>query len=124
MDEGGELLGMFARETDRRVGVILEDCVAVSSAASPSTELAESVRAEAHSLRGAAGVIGQERLAELAEAIERAVAPRTESGGLDAILADDVAAAARALREGAIAAAQDAPEPASVEEGLAALRSR
>lgn len=117
----GELLEMLASETDRRSATIIAGVEDLARTGSSNPELVEELRVEAHGLKGAAMVVGQARLAELAERIEAALVSRRDDGGIDMGLASRLVAACSALLEGARAAAEGLGEPATVGESLAAL---
>ncbi|MDP9144052.1 MAG: Hpt domain-containing protein [Actinomycetota bacterium] len=116
-----ELLEMLAAETDRRAPLMIQGIEWLSSADAPDSDRVEAVRVEAHGLKGAAMVVGESRLALLGERLEIALVQRNAPGTIDAGLGATLAAGVRALQEGARAAAAGQPEPASVDEALAAL---
>ena len=116
-----ELLEMLASEADRRTPTILEGVKRLTEPAEPDAKGIEAVRVEAHGLKGAAMVVGQNRLSELARQIEIALVQRTAPGVIDPELADTLAGAAEAFRQGVQAAANGEPEPATVGESLVAL---
>ena len=116
-----ELLDMLASETDRRCETIIKGVEGLAESDSSDADQFESLRVEAHGLKGAALVVGQPRLAELAQRIEAVFAERSGAGTISADLAADVITAARALHEGALAAAQDTDEPPSVAQSLELL---
>jgi chemotaxis protein histidine kinase CheA len=118
-----ELLQMLATEADRRVPVINEGLESLADAPDPDPARVERLRVEAHGLKGAALVIGQSRLAELADRSEKALAERIEPGTVNSTLAKRLASALEAFHDGAQAAAKGDPEPASVTEALGALRA-
>jgi chemotaxis protein histidine kinase CheA len=115
-----ELLQMLATETDRRAPAIIEGVKEVA-AGSPNSEAIEQVRVDVHGLKGAASVVGQSRLAELALAIEVVLVQRIASGEIPEELVGPIVTGVEALREGAEAAAAGQPEPASVADSMAAL---
>jgi HPt (histidine-containing phosphotransfer) domain-containing protein len=104
-----ELLQSFADEARRRCDVI---------AAGLATESAdfETMRAEAHALRGTAGVVGLRRLAELAGLMESDLAEAKKTGVIRG-------GRAHQLAEGAAAAAKGEEEPPDVGRSLAQLFS-
>jgi HPt (histidine-containing phosphotransfer) domain-containing protein len=116
-----ELLEMLSRETGRRTPAVIDGVreMAASGEADPSR--VESLRVEVHGLKGAAMVVGQTRLADLARELEQALADRAEAGTIPAELAETLVDATAAFREGATAASRGDPEPPSVQAGLAAL---
>jgi len=116
-----DLLQMLATETDRRAPTIIDGVDKVASGSEPDSEAIEQVRVEVHGLKGAAGVVGQKRLAELALAIEVVLVQRIASGEIPEDLVGPIVAGAEALKEGAKAAADGQPEPSSVADALAAL---
>ena len=116
-----ELLQMLATEAERRAPEMLEGIERLAAATEPASDEVERLRIDAHGLRGAAMVVGQQRLAELSEQLEIALVQRTAPGTIDAELASKLTAGVSGLREGARAAAAGEPEPASVGEGLAVL---
>jgi HPt (histidine-containing phosphotransfer) domain-containing protein len=111
-----ELMASFAEEARRRCDVI---------SAGLATESAdfETMRAEAHALRGTAGVIGLRRLAELAGLMESDLAEAKKTGVIRGGRSHQVADAAKALAEGAAAAARGEEEPPDVGRSLAQLFS-
>lgn len=111
-----ELLDSFAEEARRRCDVI---------SAGLATESAdfETMRAEAHALRGTAGVVGLRRLAELAGLMESDLAEAKTTGTIRGGRSHQVADAAKALAEGAAAAAKGEEEPPDVGRSLAQLFS-
>jgi chemotaxis protein histidine kinase CheA len=94
---------LFADETARRIAVVVEGCEAVAEDGVHAPELIDSMRREAHAIKGAAAVIGQSRLAELAGRIEDLLAARHDSGLLEPELAARIATAARTLDDAAAA---------------------
>jgi chemotaxis protein histidine kinase CheA len=112
---------MLAAETDRRVPAIIAGVEDLAKGGRSSSESVESLRVEAHGLKGAALVVGEKRLAELARRIETAFAARRDEGTIDVDLAANLIAAVTALREGAQAAADGTTEPPSVGESIATL---
>jgi chemotaxis protein histidine kinase CheA len=115
-----ELLQMLATETDRRAPAIIGG-VNNAAAGSPDSEAIERVRVDVHGLKGAASVVGESRLAELALAIEVVLVQRIASGEIPKDLVGPIVTGVEALREGADAAAAGQPEPASVADSTAAL---
>ena len=111
-----DLLEMLVAETDRRRETILRGVeeLAASGESDPN-------RVEAHGIKGAAMVVGQDRLAELALRIEEALAAQTKSGEITTSLAASIVAGVSALHEGAEAAAEGIAEPSSVSRSLEAL---
>jgi chemotaxis protein histidine kinase CheA len=115
-----ELLDMLAAETDRRGEAITTGLKALDSRADPAG--VEALRVEAHGLKGAALVVGQDRLAEIARLMEEALADRTESGEVEPEVAAAIVTGSGALQQGAKAAASGEAEPPAVDEALTALR--
>jgi HPt (histidine-containing phosphotransfer) domain-containing protein len=111
---------MLATETDRRSKPLIEGVEQVASSG-PDPAKVEELRVDAHGIKGAAMVVGQPRLAELARLIEDALAARSQSGELEPDLAAKLVAAVNALHEGTQAAASEAGEPPSVEASIKAL---
>jgi chemotaxis protein histidine kinase CheA len=116
-----ELLEMLAQETDRRVPGINNGLQRLAESSDPDPPGVEGLRVEVHGLKGAAMVIGQVRLADLAKRAEKALADRADQGTIDPDLAGRLTAAVEAFQAGTHAAANNHPEPASVAESLAAL---
>ena len=83
----------------------------------------ETLRAEAHALRGTSGVVGLQRLAELAGLMESDLAEAAKNRDLRPNRADQISDAAKALAEGAAAAADGKDEPPDVGRSLAQLFS-
>jgi HPt (histidine-containing phosphotransfer) domain-containing protein len=110
------LLQAFAEEAKRR-------CDVITAGLATESDDYETLRREAHALRGTAGAVGLRRLAELAGLMESDLAEAKESGGLRGGRADQIADAAKALAEGAAAAAGGKEEPPDVGRSLAQLFS-
>ena len=121
MPEDPDLLGMLAEEADRRCESIIGGAEEMAKSGDANPQRIEALGAEAHGLTGAASVVGQERLAELAKQLELALIERAERGTIDVEFAATVITAASALREGAQAAAEGVGEPGSVADSLAKL---
>jgi chemotaxis protein histidine kinase CheA len=112
---------MLATETDRRGEAIRSGLQALNNSGGGDPARVEALRVEAHGLKGAALVVGQERLAEVARLMEDALAERAESGVVEPDVAAAILTGAAALDEGAKAAAGGNGEPPAVGEALAAL---
>ena len=112
---------MLAQETDRRVPGINKSLKRLAESSDPDSIGVEDLRVEVHGLKGAAMVVGQVRLGDLAKRAEKALADRADQGTIDPDLAGRLAAAVEAFHEGTRAAADGDPEPASVAASLAAL---
>jgi chemotaxis protein histidine kinase CheA len=115
-----ELLDMLASETSRRSESLIAG-VQELSGSGPDPEKVEQLRVDAHGIKGAAMVVGQERLAELARLIEEALAGRADTGEIEQSLATNIVGAVNALHEGTKAAASGAEEPPAVAESIKAL---
>jgi HPt (histidine-containing phosphotransfer) domain-containing protein len=111
-----ELLASFAGEARRR-------CDVISAGLATETSDFETLRAESHALKGTAAVVGLQRLAELAGLMESDLAEAKKSGILRSARAHQIADAAKALAEGAAAAAEVKDEPPDVGRSLAQLFS-
>jgi HPt (histidine-containing phosphotransfer) domain-containing protein len=111
-----ELLKSFAEEARRR-------CDVIAAGLATETEDFETLRSEAHALKGTAGAVGLRRLAELAGLMESDLAEAKKSGELRGGRSHQIAEAAKALSEGANAAAQGEEEPPDVGRSLAQLFS-
>ena len=116
-----ELLGMLAAEAGRRTPTLIEGLEALAASGEKDLALIEELRVEAHGLKGAALVVGQERLAELAKEMEQFIAACVDTGRIKPGAAAALIAGASAFNEGAQAAAEGVSEPSSVGESLAAL---
>jgi chemotaxis protein histidine kinase CheA len=116
-----DLLDMLASETDRRAGVIIEGVEKLAGSGESDSAGVEALREEAHGLKGAAMVVGQARLGELAERLERFFVAHKSSGRIDPKEAAVAIAAVSSLDEGAKAAAEGSPEPPSVAQSLQRL---
>jgi chemotaxis protein histidine kinase CheA len=112
---------MLAAEAARRTPTIIDGLEALAGSGEKDSARIEELRIEAHGLKGAALVVGQNRLADLAKEIERFLAACVDTGRIKPGAAAALIAGASALREGAEAAADGVPEPSSVGESLAAL---
>jgi chemotaxis protein histidine kinase CheA len=116
-----DLLDMLASETDRRAGAIIGGVEELAGSGDSDSARVEALRVEAHGLKGAAMVVGQSRLGELAEQLERFFADRIESGRIEPKEAAAAVAAVSSLDEAAKAVAEGGPEPPSVAESLRRL---
>jgi chemotaxis protein histidine kinase CheA len=116
-----ELLGMLAAEAGRRTPTIIEGLEAIAASDEKNSDRIEQLRVEAHGLKGAALVVGQNRLADLAREIEQFLAGCRDTGRIKPGAAAALIAGASAFNEGAEAAADGVAEPSSVGESLAAL---
>src|SRR3954447_22074397 len=116
-----ELLNMLAAEAGRRTPGLIEGLEAIAASREKDPDAIEKLRVEAHGLKGAALVVGQERLAGLAKQIEQFLAGCVDTGRIKPGAAAALVAGASAFNEGAQAAAEGVPEPPSVGESLAAL---
>ncbi len=116
-----ELLSMLASEAERRSPAIITGVEKLAASDAEDSAKVEELRVEAHGLKGAALVVGQERLADLARLIEQYLAGCVESGRIDPAGAATVVTATSAFTEGAQAAAEGVAEPSSVRDCLAAL---
>jgi HPt (histidine-containing phosphotransfer) domain-containing protein len=116
-----ELLTMLAAEAGRRTPTIIDGLEALAASGEKDSSRIEELRVEAHGLKGAALVVGQERLADLAKELEQFLAGCVETGEIKPAVAATLVAGASAFNEGAQAAAEGVPEPSSVGESLAAL---
>jgi chemotaxis protein histidine kinase CheA len=112
---------MLAAEADRRCPAIITGVEALASSGEKDPDRIERLRVEAHGLKGAALVVDQERLADLARRIEDFLANCIKVGRIKPGAAATVVAAASAFNEGAQAAAEGVGEPSSVGESLSAL---
>jgi chemotaxis protein histidine kinase CheA len=112
---------MLAAEAERRTPVIITGIEALAASGEKDSARIEELRVEAHGLKGAALVVGQDRLADLARKIEQYLADSVDSGQIGPAAAATVVAAASAFTEGAQAAAEDVAEPSSVSESLGAF---
>jgi chemotaxis protein histidine kinase CheA len=116
-----DLLDMLASETDRRAGAIIAGVEKLAGSGESDSARVEELRVEAHGLKGAAMVVGQSRLGELAEQLERFFSERIDSGRIEPKEAAAAIAAVSSLDEAAKAVAEGGPEPPSVAESLRRL---
>jgi chemotaxis protein histidine kinase CheA len=116
-----DLLDMLASETDRRAGTIIEGLEELAGSGKSDSARIEELRVEAHGLKGAAMVVGQSRLGELAEQLERFFVEHIDSGRIDPKEAATAVAAVSSLDEAAKAVAEGGPEPPSVAESIRRL---
>lgn len=112
---------MLAAEAERRTPAIITGVEELAASGEKDSARIEELRGEAHGLKGAALVVGQNRLADLARKIEQYLAGRGDSGQISTGEAATVVAAASAFTEGAQAAAENVAEPSSVSESLGAF---
>ena len=110
------LLQSFAKEARGR-------CDVITAGLETGTRDFETLRAECHALRGTSAVVGLQRLAELAGLMESDLAEANKSGELRPNRAHQISEAAKALSEGAAAAADGKEEPPDVGRSLAQLFS-
>jgi chemotaxis protein histidine kinase CheA len=116
-----ELLTMLASEAERRGPKIITGIEELAASGDKDSVRIEQLRLEAHGLKGAALVVGQNRLADLARLIEQFLAGCVESGEVNPAGAAAVVTATSAFTEGAQAAAEGVREPSSVSDSLATL---
>lgn len=81
----------------------------------------ETLRAEAHALKGTASVVGLQRLAELAGLMESDLKDAVKNASIKENRARQIAEAAQALADGAQAASEGRDEPPDVGRSLAQL---
>jgi chemotaxis protein histidine kinase CheA len=112
---------MLAAEAQRRGPEIISGLEKIASSTRKEPKKIEALRVEAHGLKGAALVVGQERLAELARLMEQFLRDQIETGVIEPGTAAIVIAAASAFTEGAEAAAEGVGEPKAVGESIEAL---
>jgi HPt (histidine-containing phosphotransfer) domain-containing protein len=115
-----ELLRMLAAEAGRRTPPLIEGLEALAASGEKDSARVEELRIEAHGLKGAALVVGQDRLANLAKEIEQFLAGCVDTGRIKPGAAAALIAGASAFNEGAQAAAEGVSEPSSVGESRAA----
>jgi chemotaxis protein histidine kinase CheA len=116
-----DLLKMLAAEAERRSPVIIDGVEQLAASGEKDSERVEALRVEAHGLKGAALVVEQERLADLAKRMEIFLSGAVEAGRIAPADAAKLIAAASAFSEGAQAAAEGVAEPSSVGESIEAL---
>ena len=113
---------MLAAEAGRRTPTIIEGLEELAGSDRKDSARVEELRVEAHGLKGAALVVGQNRLADLAREIELFLAGCVDTGRIKPGAAAALIAGASAFNEGAQAAAEGVGEPSSVADSLAALQ--
>jgi chemotaxis protein histidine kinase CheA len=113
---------MLAVEADRRTPTIISGLEELAGSGDKNSAKIEELRIEAHGLKGAALVVGQNRLADLARELEQFLAGCAETGQIQPGAAGTLVAAASAFLEGAEAAAEGVGEPSSVGDSLQALK--
>jgi HPt (histidine-containing phosphotransfer) domain-containing protein len=111
-----KLYESFAEEARRRCDVI------VAGLETGTTDY-ESLRAESHALKGTAAVVQLQRLSELAGLMESDLAEAKKTGTIRGGRDHQIADAAKALADGAAAAAKGEEEPPDVGRSLAQLFS-
>jgi chemotaxis protein histidine kinase CheA len=116
-----ELLTMLAAEAERRSPTIITGIENLAASGESDPDRIEALRVEAHGLKGAALVVGQNRLADLAKGIEEFLRGCLESGRINPTAAAAVITATSAFTEGAQAASEGVREPSSVGDSLDAL---
>ena len=115
-DADAKLIESFAEEARRRCDVI------VAGLETGTTDF-EALRSEAHALKGTAAVVGLQRLSELAGLMESDLAEAAKTGELRDSRVRQISDAAKAMAEGAEAAATGNDEPPDVGRSLAQLFS-
>ena len=75
-----ELLSMLATEAERRTPTIITGLEELAASGEKDSARIEELRVEAHGLKGAALVVGQDRLADLARELEEFLAGCVETG--------------------------------------------
>jgi HPt (histidine-containing phosphotransfer) domain-containing protein len=115
-DSDSQLIASFAEEARRRCDVIV-------AGLETGTDDYEALRSEAHALKGTAAVVGLQRLAELAGLMESDLSEAAKAGDLRETRGRQIGEAAKALAEGAEAAAAGDEEPPDVGRSLAQLFS-
>lgn len=115
-DADAKLIESFAEEARRRCDVIV-------AGLETGTSDYEALRAESHALKGTAAVVGLQRLSELAGLMESDLAEAAKTGELRDSRVRQISDAAKALAEGAEAAAAGNDEPPDVGRSLAQLFS-
>lgn len=115
-DSDAKLVESFATEARQH-------CDVIAAGLETGTTDFEALRIEAHALKGTASVVGLQRLAELAGLMESDLAEAAKSGELRESRARQIGEAAKALAEGAEAAAAGEEEPPDVGRSLAQLFS-
>lgn len=115
-ENNSELLEAFAAEARRRADVI-------TAGLETGTDDFESLRAEAHALKGTASVLGLRRLAELGGLMESDLADAAKAGELRPARSRQIADAAEAMADGARAAANGEEEPPDIGRSLSQLFS-
>jgi chemotaxis protein histidine kinase CheA len=113
---------MLATEAQRRTPTIIDGLEELAASGRKDSARIEQLRVEAHGLKGAALVVGQTRLADLARELEQFLAGCAETGLIQPGSAATLVAAASAFSEGAQAAAEGVGEPSSVGDSLEALK--
>ena len=116
-----ELLNMLATEAERRTPTVIDGIETLVSSGEKDSARIEELRVDVHGLKGAALVVGQERLADLAKGMEQFLAGCVDTGQIKPGAGAALIAGASAFNEGAQAAAEGVAEPSSVGESLAAL---
>jgi chemotaxis protein histidine kinase CheA len=122
-DTDTELLTMLAAEAERRGKTIISGLEELAASGKKDSDRVEELRVDAHGLKGAALVVGEVRLADLARLIETFLKDQVPKGRVKPAEAATVIAGVSALTEGAQAAAEGVAEPSSVGESLKALSS-
>jgi chemotaxis protein histidine kinase CheA len=114
---------MLAAEAERRGQTIMAGLEKLAASGQKDSERVEELRVDVHGLKGAALVVGESRLADLARLIEAFLSEHVASGRIKTSSAATVISAVSALTEGAHAAAEGVGEPSSVGESLQALEN-
>ena len=109
---------MLAAEAERRSPTIITGIEELAASGEKDSARVEELRVEAHGLKGAALVVGQERLADLARLIEQFLVGCADSERIKPASAAARGGGGERVHEGAQAAAEGVGEPSSVGDSL------
>ena len=95
-----ELLSMLAAEAERRTPTIITGLEELAASGEKDSARIEELRVEAHGLKGAALVVGQNRLADLARELEQFLAGCAETGRIQPGSAGDAGRCSQRFQRG------------------------
>jgi two-component system, chemotaxis family, sensor kinase CheA len=115
-----EFLGIFRDEANERLDSMSTVLIALEEGRAPEDAI-DSLFRDAHTIKGAAGMLGLDEIAVLAHAVEDLLADARERGELATGLADPLLRAGDVLR--ALVCGDEAPDPAATAALIAELVS-
>jgi two-component system chemotaxis sensor kinase CheA len=109
-----EILGVFREEAIERLDQMVETLLALESGHAEPAAAIDSLFRDAHSIKGSAGMVGNEEVRTIAHTIEDVLDQARESGSLSPELIEPMLQSTDALRRAVTAGDGPAPGPAPV----------